>query len=560
MRNNWKKKLSWAILASAPIILSACGGGDAAEEAPRNADGDIIMTIGQQTQPNSKLPEGDTYSNNAYRRLVKAELGVELESAFEATGDEYTRQISLAMASGVIPDIMVVSRDELEELVDNDLIADLSDIYDEYASDNIKDIYNSFDGVQLDAATIDGRLMALPGTANDFGPNLVWIRQDWVDKLNIELDTDGNKALTLDELKATVKAFKEEDPGNAGKSIGTAVAYWLSSENHGGSGFSANPILNAFGAYPKNYLTDDEGQVYYGSNTPEMKHALEYLKGWFDEGLLDPQFGTRTYDDINAMMVNGELGIIPGPWHFPDWALVQAKTSNPEVQFVPYAIENANGDGKVNGISKPGTGSFVVVRKGFEKPEVAVEMINLIFDEIPNSEDMENEFPEIYEYAQKAVDGSVRPVNIELFKNLSEIADAVEATKGANGEINIVDITSFTVRNNANKVKKYLDNPADADPTDWAVYASRLLAVDGVMNTLRENNTLNEITPPVIFEKIQSSERNGAQIAKLEEETMIKFITGAESLDKFDEYVDTWNKQGGSEIIQERQEILDGRE
>ena len=179
MRNNWKKKLSWAILASAPIILSACGGEDAAVEAPRNADGDIIMTIGQQTQPNSKLPEGDTYSNNAYRRLVKAELGVELESAFEATGDEYTRQISLAMASGDIPDIMVVSRDELEELVDNDLIADLSDIYDEYASDNIKDIYNSFDGVQLDAATIDGRLMALPGTANDFGPNLVWIRQDW---------------------------------------------------------------------------------------------------------------------------------------------------------------------------------------------------------------------------------------------------------------------------------------------------------------------------------------------------------------------------------------------
>lgn len=560
MSNNWKKKLSWAILASAPIVLSACGGGDAAEEAPRNADGDIIMTIGQQTQPNSKLPEGDTYSNNAYRRLVKAELGVELESAFEASGDEYTRQVSLAMASGDIPDIMVVSRDELEELVDNDLIADLSEIYDEYASDNIKDIYNSFDGVQLDAATIDGRLMALPGTANDFGPNLVWIRQDWVDKLNIELDIDGNKALTLDELKATVKAFKEEDPGNTGKSIGTAVSYWLSSADHGGTGFSANPIINAFGAYPKNYLTDDKGQVYYGSNTPEMKQALEYLKGWFDEGLLDPQFGTRTYDDINAMMVNGELGIIPGPWHFPDWALVQAKTSNPEVEFVPYAIENANGDGKVNGMAKPGTGSFVVVRKDFEEPELAAEMINLIFDKIPNSEDMENEFPEIYEYAQKAVDGSVRPVNIELFKNLSEIADAVEATKGANGEINIADITSFTVRNNANKVKKYMDNPAEADPTDWAVYASRLLAVDGVMNTLRENNTLNEITPPVIFEKIESSERNGAQIAKLEEETMIKFITGAESLNNFDKYVDTWNKQGGSEIIQERQEILDSRE
>ena len=102
------------------------------------------MTVGQQTQPNSKLPDGDSYADNAYRRLIKDELGVSIESAFEANGDDYTRQVSLAIASGDLPDVMVVSRDEMEELADNDLIADLTDVYEEYASDNIKNIYNSF--------------------------------------------------------------------------------------------------------------------------------------------------------------------------------------------------------------------------------------------------------------------------------------------------------------------------------------------------------------------------------------------------------------------------------
>ena len=562
MKKVWKKRLiaMATVLLIAPVVLSGCKGGSKTESAPKDSDGNIIMKIGQQTQPNSKLPEGDTYDNNAYRRLIKEKLGIDIQSSFEATGDDYTRQVSLAIASGDIPDMMAVSRDELEELVDNDLVADLSDVYEKYASDNIKSIYDSFDDMQLDAATFDGKLMAIPGTANDFGPNMVWIRQDWLDKLSIKLDQDGNNAITLDELQSTAKAFKENDPDNTGKAVGAAFLPYLTSGDHGGSGFTATAIANAFGAFPKQYLEDSDGKLYYGSNTEEMKDTLSYLKSWYDQGLLDPQFGTRTFDDITAMMVNGELGIVPGPWHLSDWSLVQAKTANPNALFTPFALENENGDGKVNGISKPSTGSFIVIRKGFENPEALIKIINLIFDEVPNSKDMATEFPEIYSYAQSAVDGSVRPVNIELFKNLSEIDDAVQASQAAEGKTSIDDITNFTVKNNALKIKAYLDDPTGSDPTDWAVYASRLLAVNNVMNGVREAGIFNEIKPPVILDKIDATERNGAQIAKLEEETFIKFITGEESIDKFDQYAKTWNKQGGTAIIEEMQKALEKQE
>ena len=39
----------------------------------------------------------------------------------------------------------------------------------------------------------------------------------------------------------------------------------------------------------------------------------------------------------------------------------------------------------------------------------------------------------------------------------------------------------------------------------------------------------------------------------------IKFVTGAESLDKFDEYVANWNKQGGEAILAEMQTVVDER-
>ncbi len=53
----------------------------------------------------------------------------------------------------------------------------------------------------------------------------VWLRQDWLDELGIELDKDGNRSITLDELKETAIAFQENDLANTGKGL---VCHWPS--------------------------------------------------------------------------------------------------------------------------------------------------------------------------------------------------------------------------------------------------------------------------------------------------------------------------------------------
>ncbi len=80
-----------------------------------------------------------------------------------------------------------------------------------------------------------------------------------------------------------------------------------------------------------------------------------------------------------------------------------------------------------------------------------MEMINLIYGEVANSEDIETEFPEIYDYAKVDVDGTVRPWNVVFLKAYSEIDDAVEASKAAVGETSIDDISNFFIKENAEK-------------------------------------------------------------------------------------------------------------
>ncbi|WP_228065038.1 hypothetical protein [Streptococcus cuniculi] len=233
---------------------------------------------------------------------------------------------------------------------------------------------------------------------------------------------------------------------------------------------------------------------------------------------------------------------------------MQVRTANPKAMFTPFAIEDSKG--KVNSVQKAGVGGFVVVRKGFQKPELIVKMLNLIFDEVPNSSNMEEEYPEIYEYAKAAVDGSVRPINIEMFQNLSEIDDAMIASDAAQGNSDISSVSNFTIKNNAMKMKNFIDNASASDPTDWAVYSSRLLAINHVMNGVRNNGSYREVNPIAIFQKIDATERNGPQVTKLEEETFIKFVTGEKSLYEFDTYVKEWNEQGGHAIVKEMARLV----
>ena len=59
---------------------------------------------------NSNLPEGETYEDNAYTRLIREIINVQNEDVYENYGDTYNVGISTMIATGNIADIMVVDQ------------------------------------------------------------------------------------------------------------------------------------------------------------------------------------------------------------------------------------------------------------------------------------------------------------------------------------------------------------------------------------------------------------------------------------------------------------------
>ncbi|MCF2650556.1 sugar ABC transporter substrate-binding protein [Niallia circulans] len=547
------KRAAMGLMAtSLTLSLAACMDNSSSGES-ETEDGKTIITMGRVTAANSKLPEGDTYENNAYTRLVEEKLNAKIVDQFEAEGEDYSRQVALAIASGELPDMMRVdSREELKELVENDLIADLTDVYDENASDYIKDIYGTYDNRSLEDATFDGKLMAIPATIGDSAPNMVWIRKDWMEKLGVKLDSDGDSKITIAELERTAKAFIENDPGGTGNPVGIPFATWLNAGDYGGSGLNMTSIAGVFNAHPRMWLEDDKGNIVNGSTTEETKQALGVMADWFKKGIIDPQFGTRTWDDIMALVTNGQTGIITGPWHIPDWGLSTVRGMDKNAEFAAYAIEGENG--KVNVFHNNPTGQFMVVRKDYEHPELAIKILNLFYDEIINADDLQKDYPEIYKYGELAVDGSTRPFNIEVYKSTNIVDEYQYIKEAVDGKISIDDIPTAGLKIDAQSVMAYQENPEGAETSEWAKYHSRMLGMSMIDKFTKEEQF--NWTTPVFFGSTPTMEKKGANLLKLEEEDFIKIVTGNKPLDYFDTFVANWKKQGGDEIAAEIKEEL----
>lgn len=551
MRKGISKKIIGMIVVvtMTATALTACK----SEEAPSsvNGQGEVIeVSLGRQTLQNVVFPEGDSYEDNAYTRMAEAELNIDIVDEFEANGEDYDRQVSLALSAGEIPDMMKVGTlDELKELYENDLIADLTEVYDQYASDYLKGLYDSYGGRAIDNVTLDGKMAALPATNLDSGPSIVWIRSDWADQLGLKIDEDNNKCITIEELETVAKEFLDKNPENQENTVGLAVAPWITSGDPDGT-YSINSVAYALGAYPKTWM-EENGKVVYGSTTEEMKQALAIIAEWFREGILDPQTGTRTWDDITSLLANGQCGITFGTWHIPDWLLNNIYAMNSAATFEAYAIEDANG--LVNCKHNNATSGYIVVSKKFEHPEIAVQIANLFYDELQTSPELLEEYPEVNDYIKQAIDGSSRPFNIEINAYTSLLDDYGELEKSLNGEIAPEEIKSLEQKTNYESIKKYLDGSEDA--IGWSKYHSRLKGVE-LIQTLTQNNQFQWLTP-VFPETTPTMETNWANLEKLEEETFIKIVTGVIDVESgFAQFVTAWNAQGGVQISQEIAEQL----
>jgi putative aldouronate transport system substrate-binding protein len=511
----------------------------------------VDVHIGMVVDPTDKtLPEGDSVSNNQYTRYLKDNYNINVIVDWTAaTGNDFKQKVSLTIASGKLPDGMVVDdRSFMTKAASSGLLYDIGDLFNEYASQQVKDIMASTEGRALENASFKGKMVSLPNiTVDTDGVHVMWVRKDWLDKLSLPVPK------TVADIEKTAQAFIDNKLGGD-KTIGIGgpskntfpySTFLVSSNNMGGF----DPIFGAMDAYPGYWLDNGDGTVSYGTTSENTKKTLALLADWYKKGLIDPEVGTR--DNVGDPVNANQTGIFSGPWWNGGYGNGDSFKNDPTANWQAYPIYTD--DGKWNSHMKTTGSTYTVISKN-AKPDVvkAILIMNnaLVRDEatfdlsvavgwypLRNVMAAANETEYEYTELMKVLKGEAEPEDYNKPNSLYKLmyADAKKVRDVVKPPYDELGVSNFSTANFGDFQRLYSllvgDRPFATTPIDNKVYS-------------------------VTYNQTPTMETKWANLKKMEDETVLKIILGQASIDSFDKFVKDWKSQGGDEITKEVAELL----
>lgn len=554
MKKRENKKIGMAFLAAAVLLsFSSCKNQEKPQEEREAKTEDreweeaentpygkypelVTYTLGQMSGPNnSNLPEGNTYEDNAYTRYLRKMLNIQNESVHMEREERYDEYVNILVKDHTLPDVLVVSdRETLHELVENDLVADLTDVYKSCTSPRIKEMYDSYGGELLEGGMFDGRLMAIPETVIDHGPCLLWLRKDWMEELDLA------EPKTLEEAFTIIEEFKKNRMGTEPGEEPIGLLCDTSLVGTTSTNYSVEPVFDSFGAFPQRWLMDEYGGVVYGSVTGETKEALGYLNQLYERGILDTDFALRAQNNLRDIVVEGKCGAFFGLWWTPNNPLMDTYDRDGTAEWEPYYLT----EDALNGSQRFTTfrdNKYVVVRKGYEHPEIVMKIISVLFD---HTRYEAKDADEVNSYFALNVDPTARPlvINVDYYEATYKVTENIR--KALNGKISVNSLSAIE-KSYYDACSNYLEG-RNVTAEDWAAYKSRISAVGLLID--------GDYKPPVRKYLEDTDGEIPEALKTLEKNTFIQIIMGKKPLDYFDEFVELWYEQGGKELTEQVRE------
>ncbi|MEJ8306964.1 sugar ABC transporter [Saccharibacillus sacchari] len=539
-------------------MLSGCGGGgatsgDSAEtktEAPKSEsvykesyDPPVTITTAWGINPIAKFKDGESIENSVATKWAKEKFGIDIKSLWSVTDTNgaFVTKMRLAMSSGQeMPEIVTVGDDLLaQDLIDSGMYQEAGPLFDQYASDTWKkameldpNIWNPY--------TRDGKRMGIPildyAYNNDY---LLWIRQDWLDKLKLETPT------TIDELETVMEAFKNNNPDGLSPdqviplSIGfkTSMNTWMGDPSW---------IFGAYGTLPQQWNVGADGKLEYGSINPAMKQGLTKLNEWLGKGYIPQEAALWDENKTAEPAVAGTAGIIPGPYWMSGWPLQDTAKNVPDAVWKPITIPTGP-DGTAMRHGTKFSNGVILIKKDMAHPEAFFTYQNYLFDN----------------YADPAP-GS--PYDYGLFEGYDYQLDANgQPIPGEEIDGGYVNVTLYLLVHDGARIPdaqmKALMNLADGkEPVtklekDVALnYGKETPAAAKMLLSQEEISKKNMFTGPTT----DTMKSRLDYLNKIENQVFNEIIYGKTPVDAFDTFVETWKSGGGDKITQEVNEWYDG--
>ena len=275
------------------------------------------ISVALWERPNERMP---VMANSYWAEWVAAQM-LELHNVvidwetIPRWGPEYTHMGTL-LGSNSAPDVSyTLNVGVIATFAGMGGLQDLAPLLERY-NDFLPYMYNLL-GEELIYWQKDpntGQLFNITGRLFQDGSNLMFIREDWLAALDLDIPTN------LEEFEYTLRAFRDrasELPGYENMSF--VVPYMLGSDVtwHGG-------ILHQ--SLVPNDITDRDWFVYgkSGNSNERLFHHRDVMfegarlwNQWFNEGLLYSGFAIS--DDVSQgdLITLGQVGAFSGNWDFP---------------------------------------------------------------------------------------------------------------------------------------------------------------------------------------------------------------------------------------------------
>lgn len=482
----------------------------------------VVMHIANEeaSVTNWELP-GDSESENGFTRAYKDWLNIEVITDWISA--DYTSSLNLAIAANDLPDVFLVNNAQYMQLVEADLLEDMTDVYERSISDFAREQFDAVPSV-LDAYKVDGRLYGIPRLyyGDIDKPYYMWLRKDWMEEM------DAHAPASMEELITIVEQMNQTY-GTKGMAVDKSMSGLLG-------------IACAWNAYPGIWVTDEQtGEIAYGSIQPEMKEALASFADWYARGLINPDFATQDNDALLTDVINGKFGAQPFLqwWGWYGGSNIVNATGNSNAYFLPYTVPPVDAGPVLHPLVFPND-AVLVVRKGYEHPDAAVKLMNL----------------HLYIDTEAVKDGLIEAEKFSHYTDTIQIMPFnVRPTMGDyNGYLQTLeykkthDESVFTYTGNLAKSKTAEAFLLEGDTTDLGgmlqMYHDQCaysLAVSIVDNDEFKRDAMWGATPDIV-------NSYGSTLDDLLLEGFTLIITGQQPVDYFDTLAQTWLGVGGADM------------
>ncbi len=492
-------------------------------------DPPITLTTVSRVVAGQKYADGDSIDNNPWTRAYLEKYGIQVKTLWSVDAAQFDQKLNLTIASNDLPDFFPVNALQLKQLVESGQIADLTDAYTT-ATDQVKQMIEGNGPMSLKLATFDGKLMSIPWTGvPKEGANVLWVRTDWLKKLNLP------EPKTMEDVLKISEAFTKNDPDGNNKDdtygLGLDKDYSL-----------LKGFLNGHHAYLDIWLPDQSGQLVNSLTMPEMKSALSKLQEMFKAGQIDPEFGTKDFAKVAESLTSGKLGMLYGSPYAGFYPLQTGIDKDPNMNWQAYPLASIDGDPAKYQIDIANINiGYWVVKKGVKNPEAILKMLDFWVSTFyeNTSEDIYKQYvssPENADIWQMNAIAAYRP-----FKNVDVTLKVSDSLKANNS-----DGLSPESKDMYTRIQAF----QTGDRTKWA--ANSVFGPTGSMSVIDGYRKADlYINDEYLAAPTDGMSEKKPTLTKMMNEIIAEVISGRSSIEDYDKFVENWKKLGGDDITKE---------